>query len=166
MDITDLVLEDHHRQRKAFALLDELGDDTARLAAVWGDLAAFLETHAAAEEAVLYPEVLKHSDPDAAETVDAIGDHNEIRDAVAAAAKEQVGSPAWWEAVGKARQENTEHMGEEEDEVLAHFRQQAPVALRAELGLAFEAAKTARQAPHLDDGDKDPQEYVEEHAPS
>jgi hypothetical protein len=162
MDITDLVLEDHHRQRRAFALLDELRDDRARLAAVWDDLAAFLEVHAAAEEQVLYPEVLSRSDPDAEETKDAVGDHNKIRDAIAAASEAEVGSDAWWQAVGTARAENTEHMGEEEDEVLAHFRQQVPVEVRAELGLAFEVAKTARRSPYLDERDKDPDRYVEQ----
>lgn len=163
MDIADLVLEDHHRQRRMFAVLDDIDrSDTERLAAVWGDLADFLEVHAAAEEAVLYPDVLKLSDPDAEETKDAIGDHNDIRDAVRRAAAAEVGSDEWWEAVGDARAANTEHMGEEEDEVLPHFRAKASLELRGELGLAFEAAKTARQAPSLDDGDKDPQEYVAE----
>lgn len=162
MDITDLVLNDHQRQRQAFAILDDIAPtDTERLAAVWGDLASFLEVHAAAEEEVLYPHVLTHSDPEAQETKDAIGDHNKIRDAIAAAAKAEVGSTAWWDAVGEARSENTEHMGEEEDDVLGPFRRQAPLELRAELGLAFEAAKTARFSPQLDEGDKDPQEYVD-----
>jgi hypothetical protein len=162
MDITDLVLNDHHRQRQAFALLDTIAaTDTERLAAVWKDLASFLEVHAAAEEEVLYPEVLTHSDPEADETKDAIGDHNKIRDAIASAAASAVGSEDWWDAVGQARSENTEHMGEEEDDVLAPFRRRAPLELRAELGLAFEAAKTAKLSQKLDVSDKDPQEYVE-----
>jgi hypothetical protein len=165
MDITDLVLNDHHRQRQAFALLDVIDPtDTTRLEAVWQDLADFLEVHAAAEEKVLYPEVLKHADPDAAETKDAIGDHNEIRDAVARAAKAETGSPEWWEAVGKARAENTEHMGEEEDDVLGPFRARAPLDLRVELGLAFEQAKTRQGSRRLDQDDKDPDDYVEEHS--
>lgn len=95
MDIADLILEDHHRQRRAFALLDAADlDDVARL-----------------ED----PVVLKISDLDASETKDAIGDHNDLRDAVAAAALHEVGSDGWWEAVGAARAANTEHMGEEED---------------------------------------------------
>lgn len=165
MDIADLVLNDHHRQRLAFALLDEIDPkDTEKLAAVWGDLASFLEVHAAAEEAVLYPVVLKESDPTAEETKDAIGDHNKIRDAVSAAAQAEVGSKEWWHAVGEARKENTEHMGEEEDEVLPHLRQAVSVTIRAELGLAFEAAKSARESHKLDESDKDPQEYVDAHA--
>ena len=164
MDIADLVLNDHHRQRQSFALLDDIDrSDTDRLLAVWQDLAAFLETHAAAEELVLYPVVLKRSDPTAAETEDAIEDHNKIRNAVARAATASVGSDAWWAAVGDARKENTEHMGEEEDQVLPDLRKHVPVQTRAELGLEFEAAKTARNAPLLDESDKDPQKYIETH---
>lgn len=164
MDIADLILDDHARQRRAFALLDEVDRrDAVRLGPLWSELAAFLEVHAAAEEAVLYPAVLKLSDPDASETEDALGDHNDIRDAIATASGHEVGSDAWWEAVGTARAANTEHMGEEEDEVLAHFRQLADVELRAQLGIAFEAAKTAAAAAQLDLSDKDPEQYVDEH---
>jgi len=163
MDIADLILEDHHRQRRAFAVLDDTHpDDLARLGAIWGDLAAFLETHAAAEEKVLYPEVLKLSDPDASETKDAIGDHNDIRDAIAVAQTRAAGTAGWWQAVGAARSANTEHMGEEEDDVLPAFRRRAGVELRVRLGVAFEAAKSTSSAQELDISDKDPEQYVNE----
>ncbi len=164
-DITAQILDDHHRQRLLFAALDDVSrSDAGALERVWSELAAFLEVHAAAEEQVLYPEVLRLSDPDAEETKDAIGDHNDIRDAIARAAAVEPGSEQWWEAVGDARAANTEHMGEEEDEVLPHFRAKAPVDLRARLARAFEAAKTPAGAAHLDTDDKDPHEYVEQHS--
>ncbi len=163
MDITELILNDHHRQRQAFAVLDDVDPtDHKRLGDIWADLANFLDVHAAAEEAVFYPELLKKADPDAAETKDAIGDHNDIRDAVAEAANHKVGTEKWWAAVGKARKANTEHMGEEEDEGLADFRRHASLELRAELGVKFEAAKTTAQAPKLDQTDKDPDDYIDE----
>jgi len=165
VDITELILDDHHRQRQAFARLDDIDSgDTERLALVWEQLASFLEVHAAAEEAVFYPELLKRADPDGEETKDAIGDHNDIRDAIAEAAGEQVGSSAWWDAVGKARSANTDHMGEEEDEGLPDFRRHASLELRDELGLRFEAAKNPKVAETLDQDDKDPDTYVEENS--
>ncbi len=165
MDITELILDDHHRQRQAFARLDDIDTgDTERLALVWEQLASFLEVHAAAEEAVFYPELLKRADPDGEETKDAIGDHNDIRGAIAEAAGEQVGSSAWWDAVGKARSANTDHMGEEEDEGLPDFRRHASLELRDELGLRFEAAKNPKVAETLDQDDKDPDTYVEENS--
>jgi hypothetical protein len=165
VDITELILNDHHQQRIAFAVLDDVDPaDTERLGAIWGDLADFLEVHAAAEEEVFYPELLKIADPDGEETKDAVSDHNDIRDAVAEAARHEVGTDAWWEAVGKARAANTEHMGEEEDEGLADFRKHASLETRNTLAIAFEAAKTASQAPSLDQSDKDPDAYVEENS--
>jgi hypothetical protein len=162
MDITDLVLEDHARQRRMFAILDGLDrHDQTSLAAVGGELAEFLEVHAAAEEKVFYPEVLALSDPTGDETKDAIGDHNDIRDAVGRASECTVGSDGWWQAVGAARAANTQHMGEEEDEVLPHFRYRADLTTRDRLGREFEVAK-AKGVRALDVGDKDPDRYMDE----
>jgi hypothetical protein len=163
VDITDQILDDHHRQRQQFALLDDVDPaDTRRLGLIWAELAEFLEVHAAAEEAVFYPALLRVGDPDRAETKDAIEDHNDIREGIREASRHEVGSPAWWEAVGKARSANTEHMGEEEDEGLPDFRKNADLALRHALALEFEAAKTRPMAATLDESDKDPDEYIEQ----
>ncbi len=162
MDITDLILADHHRQRLAFAVLDDVDPkDTERLGALWKDLAEFLEVHAAAEEAVFYPELLKLADEGGEETRDAVGDHNDIREAVQRAAAAEVGSDDWWAAVKDAREANTEHMGEEEDDGLPDFRRHASAQLRNDLAIAFETAKTTTAAPGLDTDVKDPDAYVE-----
>ena len=51
MDITQLILDDHHEQRRLFAILEEIDPaDTGILEAIWARLSAFLEVHAAAEE--------------------------------------------------------------------------------------------------------------------
>ncbi|HEY8729715.1 MAG TPA: hemerythrin domain-containing protein [Acidothermaceae bacterium] len=163
MDITQLILDDHHLQRRAFAILDEVDpQDTATLRVLWDDLANFLEVHAAAEEAVFYPELLKLADKSGAETDDAIGDHNDIRDAITEAATHRVGTKVWWAAVLKARKANTEHMGEEEDEGLRDFRLHASLEERHALGVRFAAAKTPPSAARLDESDKNPKEYVEQ----
>jgi hypothetical protein len=138
--------------------------DTKRLGDIWADLAEFLEVHAAAEELVFYPELLKLADADGAETRDAIGDHNDIRDAVAEAGRHRVGTKAWRTAVGNARKANTEHMGEEEDEGLADFRKHADLETRHRLAVAFQAAKSTSEAPELDESDKDPDDYVKENS--
>ena len=42
MDITQLILDDHHEQRRLFAILEQIDPgDIAALTAVWGRLAAF-----------------------------------------------------------------------------------------------------------------------------
>lgn len=166
-DITELILDDHERFRRAFAELDGLqgrrGVAAGELSGVWDPLATLLDLHAVAEEEVFYPQLLRRGDPDAAEdeTVDAVGDHNDIRDAVHEADRAEVASAAWWAAVGRARVANDEHMAEEEREALADFRRNSAPALRDTLGRRFRRFKQQHPgATSLDTSDKDPEQYV------
>jgi Hemerythrin HHE cation binding domain len=164
-DITALIMDDHEWLRRAFARLDDAAT-SAELATVWDSLARRLDTHAEAEETVFYPYLLKRGGEDApAETDDAIRDHNAIRDAVAEAARQQVGTPEWTAAVGKARSENSEHLAEEEDEVLPDFRKHADRGLRTELAqrwLAFYAEHPRGEG--IDPSDRDPEAYLAENS--
>jgi hypothetical protein len=167
MDITQLILDDHHEQRRLFAILEQIDrTNAAALSAVWNRLAAFLEVHAEAEEQLFYPELLRvgkgvdNLDP-AEETEDAIGDHNDIRDAVAQVAKHEVGSDGWYDAVAKANKANSDHMAEEEREGLTDFRRHAGLQLRHDLAVAF-AAFEATHVAGVTAVDKDPESYVRE----
>lgn len=159
-DITELVLDDHETFRRRFAALDGCRDPD-ELAAVWNPLAALLEVHAAAEEEVFYPELIRLGDHAESETLDAVGDHNEIRDGVHAAAQHPVGSDGWWAAVRRARVANTNHMGEEEDGALADFRRHADPDLRDALAQRFRDFTTAHAGTRgLDISDRDPTAYL------
>ena len=60
MDITQLILDDHHEQRRLFAILEQIDRaETGVLSAIWDRLAAFLELHAEAEEQIFYPALLQ-----------------------------------------------------------------------------------------------------------
>jgi hypothetical protein len=165
MDITQLILDDHHEQRRLFAILEQVDRaDTATLRAIWDRLAAFLELHAEAEEQLFYPELLRvgksvDSLDTAEETEDAISDHNDIRDAVAEVAKHEVGSDGWDEAVAKANEANSDHMAEEEREGLTDFRRHAGLQLRHDMAVAF-AAFEATYFAGVPAVDKDPESYV------
>ena len=166
VDITQLILDDHHEQRRLFAIIEQIDrSDTESLSAVWGRLAAFLEVHAAAEEAIFYPELLKvgiaarRKAGVEGETLDAIHDHNEIRDAVAEAARHSVGSDDWYAAVAAANLANGDHMAEEEREGLTDFRRLAGLQRRQDLAVAF-AAFEARNVMGVEPVDKDPAAYV------
>jgi hypothetical protein len=166
VDITQLILDDHHEQRRLFAILEQIDrSDTEALSAVWGRLAAFLEVHAAAEEAIFYPELLRvgiaarRETGVEDETLDAIHDHNEIRDAVAEVARRAVGSDEWYAAVADANLANGDHMAEEEREGLTDFRRLAGLGQRHDLGVAF-AAYEARHVTGVQPVDKDPAAYV------
>lgn len=169
MDITQLILDDHHEQRRLFAIIEQIPDDNVTsLKAVWYRLSTFLEAHARAEEKYFYPQFLTVgrakgiADKAETETVDAIKDHNEIRDAVAAVAKTTVGSAEWRKAVAAANKANGDHMAEEEREGLTHFRQKASLAERHDLAVPFITFETQ----HLEGvtaNNPDPEEWVKEH---
>ena len=167
MDITEVILEQHHQQRRMFAVLDEMPrGDTAALGAVWARLEVLLEVHAEAEEKFFYPRLLKlgkgNPDGDVDEEVeDAVKDHNEIRDAVKKTHDHEVGTDAWWTAVWEARKANDEHMAEEEREDLLDFRHHADLQTRHDIAVQF----LAFEAQHPDGvpiRDKDPEDYVRE----
>ena len=168
MDITQLILDVHHEQRRLFAILEQIDRaETEVLAAVWGRLATFLELHAAAEEEIFYPALLQvglaaHRTAGVeGETLDAIHDHNEIRDAIAEVARHQVGTDDWFIAVGAANLANSDHMAEEEREGLTDFRRLAGLTRRHQLAVAF-AALEARNFAGVPAVDKDPVTYVHE----
>jgi hemerythrin-like domain-containing protein len=166
VDITQLILDDHHEQRRLFSILEQVDrSNTAVLSSVWDRLAAFLDLHAQAEEEIFYPELLRvgiaaqRKAGVEEETLDAIGDHNDIRDAVAEAGTHAVGTDEWFAAVAKANEANSDHMGEEEREGLTDFRRLASLQLRHDLAVRF-ADYEARHYAGVEPVDKDPEGYV------
>jgi Hemerythrin HHE cation binding domain len=168
LDITELILDDHREQRRLFAILEQIDRaDTGVLSAIWDRLASFLELHAAAEEAIFYPVLLQvgvaahRAAGVEGETLDAIHDHNEIRDAVTEVGRHQVGTDEWFGAVAAANLANSDHMAEEEREGLTDFRRLAGLQRRHQLAVAF-AAYEARNFAGVPAVDKDPATYVRE----
>ncbi len=144
MDITEMILTQHHEQRRTFALLDDVApQDAATLAAIWSRLKVLLEVHAEAEEKFFYPRLLKvgkgggSAGSAADETLDAIKDHNDIRDAIREVDSHNPGTDDWWQAVVRARQANSDHMAEEEREDLADFRRQVDLQVRHDIAVEF-----------------------------
>ena len=168
MDITEVILEQHHQQRRMFAVQDEMPrGDTAGLGAVWARLEVCLEVHAEAEEKFFYPRLLKlgkgNPDGDVDEEVeDAVKDHNEIRDAVRKPHDHEVGTDEWWTAVWEARKANDDHMGEEEREDLLDFRHHAALQTRHDIAVQF-LTYEAQHYAGIPIRDKDPEQYIEEH---
>jgi hypothetical protein len=166
-DITKLILADHDWFREQFAKLDELQAQTpvnrAALEQVWRPLGDKLDVHAYIEEKIFYPQLLKRgADDPEGETLDAIADHNDIRDGVRDAKSARVGTEQWWAAVGRTRLANDAHMSEEERQGLSDFRRHAPIGLREALGQQYSEFTsqhpTTRGLPIVD---RDPKRYVE-----
>ena len=167
-DITMLILDDHEWFREQFAKLDELQaqepPNQRALERVWRPLADKLDVHALIEERIFYPQLLKRGGADAeGETLDAIGDHNDIRDGVRDANAARIASDEWWAAVGRTRVANDDHMAEEEREGLADFRRNAPIGLRESLGAQYREFMADHPTTRgLSIVDRDPQKYVDE----
>jgi Hemerythrin HHE cation binding domain len=167
-DITELILADHDWFREQFAKLDYLQAQTpvnrSALQRVWRPLGDKLDVHAYIEEKIFYPQLLKRgADDPEGETLDAIGDHNDIRDGVRDANAARVGTEEWWAAVGRTRAANDDHMGEEEREGLSDFRRHAPVGLREALGRQYSEFMTGHPTTKgLPIVDRDPERYVED----
>ena len=166
MDITRLILDDHAEQRRLFAIIDEIPrDDRAALGSVWRRLRILLDVHAEAEERFFYPTLLKigtgagDSSSAAAETTDAIKDHNDIRDTALAVDDHPIGSPEWLAAVDKANEANSDHMAEEERQGLADFRRNADLAMRHRLAVDFIAFAT-EHLTGVEPVNKNPRDYV------
>lgn len=166
MDITELILDDHREQRRLFAMLEQAdGAGSATLGLLWTRLAAFLEVHAQAEEEIFYPELIRvglmtgRAGQAEDETLDAIGDHNQIRDTITAVADHQVGSRGWNAAIAAVNVANGDHMAEEEREGLTDFRRAAGLQVRHDLAVKF-AAFEARHFAGIMPVDKDPAGYV------
>lgn len=167
MDITETIAHQHAEQRRMFAMLEEWPrDDTEGLAAVWKRLEIFLETHAEAEELYFYPELLRlgtgggDAESVEEEVEDAVKDHNDIRKALRKVARCKTGSAAWWTAVTDANVYNSNHMGEEERQDLADFRQRASLELRHEIAIQFLRYESLQAATGIPPKDKDPKAYV------
>jgi hypothetical protein len=167
-DITDLILADHNWFREQFARLDTQQaspeEGSAALERIWRPLADKLDVHAYIEEKIFYPQLLRRGvdDPEG-ETLDAIGDHNDIRDGVRDADAAAVGSDEWWAGVGRAREANDDHMAEEEREGLSDFRRHAPIGLREALGRQYREFMAKHPTTKgLPIADRDPQRYVDD----
>ncbi len=169
MDITDIIAEQHDEQRRLFGYIQELkGSESDALTAIWNRLHGLLDAHAEGEEKHFYPRLLQQGTGAAdgksakAETLDAIKDHNDIRDAATAVGGHQVGSSGWFDAVAHADVVNSKHMSEEERQALADFRHNVSTDERHALGrdfLAFVSAHLSGVKPV----DKNPQDYVRAH---
>jgi Hemerythrin HHE cation binding domain len=167
-DVTRLILDDHETLRRRFADLDDAqaSGDTDAISAAWEPLGDLLDLHAEAEEVVFYPRLLEYGLRPRAEdeTEDAIDDHNKIRQGVRDAAERPVGSDGWWEAVGRARTENSKHIAEEEREALSDFRLTVPLDHRYALGLAWIRFRARHEGESDIEGvDKDADEYIADH---
>ena len=162
-DITALILTEHDAFRRAFTEIEDLTDPD-ELRTRWRELADQLEVHAAGEEEVFYPALLRKVDDSEGDTEHAVKDHNEIREATRKVDDHEVGTDAWWEAFREAREATVDHLGEEENDVLPPFKDEVPEEVRSDLGMRWmKFLEEHESARGLSGEQKDPEQYVEQH---
>jgi Hemerythrin HHE cation binding domain len=133
-DLVELVRGDHARIGRLFKELEEAADNPARLAELWTELAEVLPAHVGAyEEICQLP--LRRAVPDGApSTQDIDAQNHDIREAVAEARLQPVGSAQWWLAVRAAQAAADRHIDSVEAVSLPRFARLAPESTRRELG--------------------------------
>ena len=169
MDITELILSDHHEQRRMFAMLDDVDRaDTARRSGPVDPPVRDARGARPGRGAVLLSRAAKlgerrHEDEEVEETKDAIGDHNDIRDGILESAQAR-GRHRWLvDGVTAARKANDEHMGEEEHEGLADFRRYVDLDTRHRIAVVF-ARYEAANVDGVPIEDKDPDQYIKDNS--
>jgi hypothetical protein len=156
--VIELVLAGHQRillMQQALADAgpsDGNGDSPWALAVLWDRLADMIEIQAAAEEEVCYLPMVSARSWTWQQMTDAVADLDEIREAVAEARLEAVGSQAWWLAVKAALSACAEHFDRHEEGVLADFASRADRPLGQQLGGQWSAFITAQIRDLAGDG--------------
>ena len=155
MDITQLILDDHHEQRRLFAMIDEIPlvrhprprHPVAQARRLPGGpcrgRGALLLSPPAAPRRRRRRQGFRGG-RDAGRHR---GPQRDPRRRVAAVAGHQVGSDGWLKAVAAANKANGDHMAEEEREGLTDFRRTANLQVRHDLGVAFATFEAAARHP-------------------
>ena len=152
-----------------FAMLEEWPrDDHEGSPPIWTRLEILLETHAEAEEKYFYPELLRSAPVARTPSPSTRRSRTPSRTTTTSASRcarsgaAAPGRTTWWTAVIDANVHNSDHMGEEERQDLADFRQRASLELRHEIAVQFLRYEAVRAAEGITPRDKDPEAYVEE----
>ena len=145
-NVVELIMADHRRIRRLRGVLhDSVRHGAASgsawmLGHAWERFAELLEAHTWAEEEICYLP-LAESSPDPAQwRRTAVADHDDIREAIAEAALQPVGSALWRGAASAVLTINADHLDREEGQILAGWLPRLTMSRRHELGrqwLAF-----------------------------
>jgi hypothetical protein len=148
-DIIELILADHRRiSRLCTVLYDTARYDNAPRpdwmpGHVWQRLADLLVAHTQAEEETCYLPLFGIGAQATERMRDSIADHDDIRETIAEAATQPVGSAPWWRTVRTVMAVSAEHLEREERDVLPGCLPGLSMSRRKELGRQWCAFKAA-----------------------
>jgi hypothetical protein len=156
LDVTELIRADHERIRRLFAALDDAARYEAAdwaggrgpawmLPSMWARIASLIGLHADAEQEICFLPMFGPGRDRVCDLEAAVADLNDLRDAVAEAALQHPGSPAWWRAVNAARRSAYDHIAVIDDGVVSKFRERCDMRLRDDLGRQWKRFIAARR---------------------
>ncbi len=150
-DICAGIIDDHRTIREAFReLYESVGsEDTATMLGQWRRLQQLLETHARAEEDILFPAISEQAKGQSQGPFkQALPNHNEIRGAVAQVANFEPATQSWWRAVEHCRQVNEAQLKHEENVLLPQARITMDADVLAHLGHLWSACVQTKTSEH------------------
>lgn len=148
-DIIELILADHRRIRRLCGALEDAVRQSSdpghgwMLAPAWERLAGLLEEHTRAEDEICRLPMFRCLPRASGSRREAIGDHDDIREAISEASLQPAASVPWRRAVRAVVTTSTNHIDWEEREVLAQSRLRLTLARRRELGRQWSACIAA-----------------------
>lgn len=146
MDIIDLIKQDHREVEQLFEDFREGRGDRPELAQ---KIISELSQHAAVEEQVLYP-VAKSAIPDGAGLVEhSLEEHQEAEELMARMEEGGLDDGALGERMAKLESDVSDHVEDEEQDLLPKLREHLDDEKREKMGSLFEQAKKmAPTHPH------------------
>ncbi|ORT55636.1 hemerythrin domain-containing protein [Streptomyces sp. CB03238] len=143
-DVVELILRDHRRMEELFRALRNVQADRA---GALQEFAALLVAHATAEESEVYPAMRRDRNVDNEDVEHSVHEHTEGHEALLALLEVQdTTSKEWDEKLEELVTAVNHHADEEERTLLNDARESITLERRAELGMAFEAARAKQLA--------------------
>ena len=122
MNICKRLKQDHDRQRRLSEKIIETSGDSKQRRSLFDELKRDLEAHAAAEEKVVYAELLRHSES-IEQARHSVAEHQEALELVAELERLPMDSGGWIHKFDKLKHAILHHNEEEEEDVFPLIRE-------------------------------------------
>lgn len=146
MDAFELLKADHKKVSGIFERIDDAGDeDTGARRSLFAQVKSELETHTHIEETIFYP-ALKQAAETREIVIEAIEEHQEVKDLLAEIEGIPADSDDWSDKVTELKEAVEHHVEEEEGEMFDKARDVLSQRQIEDLGSRMEAEKKRKTA--------------------
>jgi hemerythrin superfamily protein len=146
MNAFELLKADHEKVSGIFERIDDAGDgDTGVRRSLFAQVKSELEAHAHIEETIFYPALRQEAETQEI-VLEAIEEHQEVKDLLAEIEGIPVDSDDWSDKVTELKEAVEHHVGEEEGEMFDKARDVLSQQQIEELGNRMESEKMRKAA--------------------